>query len=134
MFASRQQNRRTVRKRVLEESIGAHEMRLLAVNQKRGRTNRADSVQRKLADSLVILEQRSVLDEADERLAIAGQTARRAVKLGRIQTGLKQVIDVGALVLRHREADLLELFHPISPAFPTLVLALFNQRGETGLQ
>ena len=93
--------------------------------------NGAHGIQRHSAYLFVVLQQRGVANQVQQRLAIARQPARRTVKLGSLQAELEQEFGVRALVLGNVDAYFFQLSHPGRPADPIFVVAQVDQGGQT---
>ena len=112
---------------------GVPERRVLGAHERHRRLDLCDAVEREAPDMPVVLGQRRLLQQAQQRLRVARQTLERPPLLRQVDGRVDQVAQVRAPLGRDLVARALERRDPVAPARPAVVCAQVLQRRQRGL-
>ena len=112
---------------------GVLERRVLGAHEHHRGLDLCDAVEREAPDMPVVLGQRGLLQQAQQRLRVARQTLERAPLLRQVDGRVDQIAQVRAPLGRDLVARALERGDPVAPAGPPVVRAQVLERRQRGL-
>ena len=132
-LGARHQHPVRLRQLLDQELVGVDEGRLLGVHQHHRHADLADPLVRQRADVAVVLRQRRLLEQTQQRPRVARQALQRPPLLGQVDRRADHVAQVRALLRGHVVARVCQRLRPVAPADPVVVAAQVLERGQRGL-